>query len=1293
MFADCLELPQQTVHVSLFGSDTWTCGTTLEPCRTIAMAVHQVAWGGRIVLNGNETKQQPFDCRNITTHAHHPGIRVSKNITMASLHSTRAYVSCLKGIHFYRSHQGLRITLIGIAFSRTPLKFNDCSRILLINCTHGNATEAVTVRVATSVNTNLTIHGSLFQNNSLCVKIHFAQGSGKDVEFSLHIDNTKLLNNGINATSPARGGVVFFNETGFSRKIHLRVTADKIVCTDNGGHFLATELPTAVTIETYNNVALERNHFFHSRSLYYSTVKKADVTFGRLKCRNNYEIRCITIQSGMNGTVNVKVHESSFYNNSASRTKKVPTFRVMGTEAQSGTIKISNTSFVRNNKLAVSITPNFKIIFAGVTVSSSMFGVLIRSYDKIEQNSFYLDVGINNCTFRNNQQDIYGLLNNSVQVRFRVTNTLFDGRLIIQKKETDSTFGIRVIIPPLEGTNVSADTRIEIENVSFVARPANAFALFSKGNKTVTIRRCIFRDSFTLEVDKWIRQRFKNMPGYVTGQGAFLFLFESDEMVKRGCVKSGVRKNTHSMWKYTNRVFFEDTLFQNNFGYIAGAVQIINGFVKFQRCSFIDNFAGEDTGQVNVGYGSAKVEFNNCMFKRTKKEGTYQGKVFSVGRFLHSESGGPIKIENTSFNCNTDRRLTPQPIVRVFSGGYFDIDSSSTIQCAVGSSLHFKNLSHFIYEGGKENNFCRINVTTELFSCRMCPPKMYSLQRGFSRGLMVRKDIKCLKCPFGAHCNGPNNILAKPNFWGYKITNASNFSSLKFLPCPWEYCRQQDSDSYHDNGYNSCHGYRSGILCGQCAPGYSETLFSSHCRKSEECNWNYRLWILLAFYTVLLAIYLLKKPPLVAFLKNQILWFRGERRRAFLECVGGHIDEEPEHGYLKIAFYFYQVADLLSTDSLENTMTKVPYISTVVAAFNFQVHVVDEGIGCPFAGLTAVTKELFLSAMVFAAIAHVFIIYCLHLAVNLAMCRGKPLFVHYVAVAVEMLLLGYERLAETSLKMMHCVSIDSVSRLYFDGNIVCWQWWQHSLLAFNAIFVVPFVGVLYWGSGKLYQKTISWKEFVGACIAPLPFLVRWLVKGLYTKYHTRQSRNPTQARDECTDEISKILHGPFRPPSNKDQGTLYWESVLIGGRLVLLTFRAFIPNSMICFLCMSVACVLMLMHHLMKKPFRDPAADKLGTLSLSALACIAIMNLTAATLTSSAVRPEGPNKDIMVVLRWIVVAILCVVPMVIALLILFALFSQLVRFALFLKRKIYIRFTVLRFHYEYLDDTTDFLTD
>ena len=1318
-FSGCLE---PTVYVSLVGRDTSRCGPIEKPCRTIARAVSRADWGGQVILNGSGTEKQPFDCKRITTHEHHPGIRVTRNATLTSLLSTKALVTCRNGFHFYRSSERLRIILSEIVFFKTPLKFKDCSHVEIVNCSHEEIVHrdrrkeaAVLIRVNKSLNVNVTIGNSLFLSNSVGVKIHFERRHPKrDMMFSLNMEKTEFLNNGFYTTSRIRGAVLFSSEEKFAHKIHLNVTVDQVVCMAGEGHFLNIDLPTAVTRETYRDVILEGNRFITSRSLYYSRVKMASVAFFRLQCRNNSEVRCLTVQSftKANRTIDLSVHESSFYDNKTNRTKYAAIFRVMGHEAQSGTINISHTSFVRNYKYGVSITPNFKVRLDNVTVTSSLVGLRIVSYAHelaMNESNFSLDVNINKCTFRNNLNDLYGLLNSTVDVRFRITDTLFHGKKIQNKHSEGSIFGIRVIIPPVNKT-VLTEVNVDIENVTFVGRPANSFVLFAKGKKVISVRSCQFRHGFSLERNEWRITRYKSLPGYVTGQGALLFLFDSDELVDGGCVKSGDRNNTHPVWNYTSRVLFEDTLFQNNLGYEAGAIQIINGYTKFVRCNFTNNFAFHDTGHVYVGYGSTKVEFKGCIFKRTRKEGTYNGTKFAVGRFLHSESGGPVKIKNTSFTTSFSQRLVPQPILRIFSGGYFDIDLNSTIQCATGSRLWRDNYTHFHYDGGQDDTFCRINVTTEIFTCRMCPPRMYSLHTGYSRGLSVRKWFKCLECPFGAHCNGRENIVAKSDFWGYKINNSDNFSPLVFLSCPEEYCREPTSKSYLEK-YNSCYGNRSGVLCGRCLAGFSETLFSTECRKSEECRWNYVLWVLMALYTVGLTLYLLKKPPLVRFLKDQIFWLRRNRQQGFYGRLA-HEKEDPENGYLKITFYFYQVVDLLSTTSLQNMMAELPYISTLVSAFNFQVHIVDKGIGCPFAGLTAVTKEIFLSALVFAAIAHVFIIYCLHLAVNLMLKRGKPSLVHYVAVAMEIMLLGYERLAETSLKLMHCVLIGSEWRLYFDGNIVCWQWWQYGLLVFNAIFVVPFVGVLYWGSGMLFNKIISWKEFVGACIVPLPFLVYWLVKRLCT----RQKKNPDArdvfsceytslsslpaarsarcARDECTDELSKILYGPFRVPTAHDQGTLYWESVLIGRRLVLLIFRAFIPNSMICFLCMSVACVLMVAHHLTKKPYRNRVADKLETLSLIALSCIAIINVTTATLASSAVRPEGPNKRIMVYLRRIQVFVLCAFPALVALLILFALLSQLVRFVMFVKRKIPTsRFSALRGHYEYLDDNTALLTD
>ena len=1227
---------------------------------------------------------------------------------MRSSPSTEAHVTCPQGFHFNRSNEVLRISLSNISFFKTTLNFTDCNYVEIINCTlrerHGEKTEwesAVVIRVRKISNIHVTIRNSVFLNNSLCVRIHFDQRFLKtDILLSLNVAKTRFQENGFHTTSLERGAIVFSaNQTRkFSHTIYLQITMNEVYCISGGGRFLDIELPTAVSKETYCNIYLERNSFMNNRSLYYSSVRRASVSFFELQCANNSDVTCIAVQSftNANRTIDIRVHGSRFYDNRTNRKKSVPTLRVTGSTTQSGTIEIFNTSFDRNYKVAVSITSNIILRMEGVTVTSSMYGVMIEAYCKLNMNdsNFYTVASINNCTFRDNLMDLYGLLNNSVLVQIRVTNTIFDGKAVQEKYAKNTTYGVRMSIPPLNNQSLS-EANISIENATFRGRPTNAFVFVAKGNKTLTIRGCKFQDSFSLERNVWRVRKCANLPGYMTAQGVFLFLFDSDENVDKGCIKEGGGQNTHPKWNYTSRVLFEDNLFHNNFGFETGAIKIINGHVKFRRCNFTNNFALRDTGYVYVGYGSAKVEFKDCTFKRTERNGTFKGTAFTVGRFLHSESGGPIIIKNTTFETKFAERLVTQPILRIFSGGYFDMDLNSTIQCRTGSSLQFENFSHFHYEGGEDNTFCRINVTTELFTCTMCPPKMYSLQSGFSRGLFIRKGFKCLECPFGAECD-EHNIVAKRDFWGYKVTDSSNSSSLVFIPCPEKYCRKPERHSLHQEEINSCNGNRQGVLCGRCSPGFTETLFSAKCRKSEECRWNYQLWMFMALYTIALTFYLLKKPPLFRFLKNQICWFRNVRHQTVEGRTAVLENKEGENGYLIITFYFYQAFDLLSTTNIRKMMAKVPYISTMVAAFNFQVHVVHERIGCPFAGLTAVTKEIFLSGLVLAAIGHVFLIYCLHWLINLTLKKRKPLLVHYVAVAVEIVLLGYERLAETSLKLMHCVPIGSKMHLYYDGNVVCWQWWQYALLAFNVIFIVPFVGVLYLGSGRLYSKTISWKEFIGACVAPLPFLIFWLVKRYCWQTralqpsNARQNRKPASHKrynrlaslidegnashdsDECTNEISNILLGPFRPPSAHDQGTLYWESVLIGRRLVLLIFRAFIPNSMVCFLCMSVACVLMAVHHLIKKPFRDRTADRMETFSLVTLSCIAIINVTTATLASSAVLPEGPNKRIIVILRWIQVASLCFPFAVFALLILFALLSQLVRFAILLKRKLCI---------------------
>ena len=67
-------------------------------------------------------------------------------------------------------------------------------------------------------------------------------------------------------------------------------------------------------------------------------------------------------------------------------------------------------------------------------------------------------------------------------------------------------------------------------------------------------------------------------------------------------------------------------------------------------------------------------------------------------------------------------------------------------------------------------------------------------------------------------------------------------------------------------------------------------------------------------------------------------------------------------------------------------------------------------------------------------IANLFLIYGVHHVVNVVMGKEKPSLTHYMAVVMEVLLLGYESLTEMALKVMNCVSIGFLLHLNFEDG-------------------------------------------------------------------------------------------------------------------------------------------------------------------------------------------------------------------------------------------------------------------
>ena len=919
----------------------------------------------------------------------------------------------------------------------------------------------------------------------------------------------------------------------------------------------------------------------------------------------------------------------------------------------SGNLLVFNSTFLRNEN-SIYVAGGFSVQLRQVTINSTYgYAFFGAGPTKIKYTVTDLKLFLDHCILSNNRIGIRMTTTSSLcPPHYRVCPTSskilsVKHSLFVGGSETRQ-FGdaIRLLVDTLFSLHRPSDLKcnVTLENVTFQEFHNSVLYVEMQRNVTglINVTNCKFLNNsyFAYHLDE---------------KPTVNIIFKEEDPPK--CLNR--THNSKFLWcnKTQFPVIFENSIFQNNVA-ITGALNLFNVNATFKNCTFKDN-AGSTLGghiYMKIGYGSLNIINSNFLQSRLKPHSNVEPwRISNVGCFLYSESVGPVIIRNSSFSANINKKL--YPILAVTKSSLLYVDATSTIKCPSARWLKMDNnqkTKGFTFTKGGET--CWIDVRYVKIFCEECPSGFYSLQRGFISGLNKNKETKCLKCPYGASCKN-GKIKAKENFWGLR-NSSSSIPSLQFFHCPSEYCRRSSHSTHSsDNSYNSCHGRRDGVLCGKCFDGYSEALYSTSCRKNDKCN-NTWFWLATGIYVVVFAVYIVFKPPIFSKLLKQSLWFKNKPSRSDFRQMSFEEEKEHDSGYLKIIFYFYQVAELVMIKSPEKTFHLVPIIPPIVAIFNFQVKSLDGSIGCPFPGLTAVTKELFKCMKFLGTLLSIGLIYAIHRATSRSLHTAPPSIKLYLAVALETLLLGYERLADTSLKLMHCVPIEKDWRLFVDGNIQCWQWWQFLLIAFIMSFIIPLVLVLFCGSLRLSKDKVTVKEFLIACAFPLPCLLFWLFRE-YRKKVDQQLRNV-----ECVDdaeEIKQVLHGPFRAGSSEDHGTLYWESVLTGRRLILLVIHTFATDPTIRFVCLSCACVIILVHHLTVRPFREQKANILEGFSLLSLAVICMFSLTEATLISHGIDPIGPSKNLFHALKWIEIGLLSLAPLALCLLVAFGALSQVAR--------------------------------
>ena len=702
-------------------------------------------------------------------------------------------------------------------------------------------------------------------------------------------------------------------------------------------------------------------------------------------------------------------------------------------------------------------------------------------------------------------------------------------------------------------------------------------------------------------------------------------------------------------------ILITKVLFQENMAKI-GVFYMNGNKVEFSNCTFLNNYAFSTGGIIMHGVGSnglnvTKFVIRHSVFaqKITKIYFQWGIKRILTATFLKSFCPIRLTVINSTFNQATKSSV---PIIMLSTPISTIFDNNSLLLCPLGDYIEQTSSSSGYYLDIKGNTTMLINYDGLTYSCKECDYNLYSLQRGTARGKTIEDDFKCLPCPRGADC--VPNIKSKINYWGYKTSPKP--PKLAFTICPFGYC--QSPPTTNNGEYNACQGKRTGVMCGMCSQGYTEALWSTYCTPVKDCN-DYWFWILFLVLVFSLAIILVFKPPLVKYCLKQILWFRRSSRTSLTQAHEEETTQEQKKQdqrqffrFVEIIFYFYQIAQLLLSSSSLKEFFNSQFFEPALGFFNFQPRFAQEGSLCPFPGLTPETKLIFKIAPVIGTLAAIFFIYVLHSIICRTRGSFHPAIAPYFQASIKTIFLGYVTMATVSVSLIRCVFVADESRWFYNGNITCYQWWQYASFMFIAIFVIPFTLVLAVISFKLYHDKMTVTQFLLALIFPLPFLLIWLLRFVCssTVANVEESQN--------LKALKEMLLAPYCQPNDAiKRGAIYWQSVLIARRFILVLIFCIITEPTIRLFCMTIVCVVVLCCHLHVKPFQNTLANNLESLSLFFLIILGLVNLFKSVFVGSEQNIKGSLITVLKIFQWLETAMLGLFPAVLLLLLSFAVIS------------------------------------
>ena len=690
--------------------------------------------------------------------------------------------------------------------------------------------------------------------------------------------------------------------------------------------------------------------------------------------------------------------------------------------------------------------------------------------------------------------------------------------------------------------------------------------------------------------------------------------------VKRSHIREGPK-----MWLFNNTFIKNVRGFGNK---TSPAIDLREGRIHVTFCRFLDNMPGSNLFAAAITISHyATVILENCYYENNQTN--------SKSLQVYAKTGSRLSfVGNNTFNINA---------LKTNQGTFLFMPSGGSPGMFLKGSFRILCPHGYVLRTESQCTVTKKHIACFYFysSCEQCPPKTYSLKRGELHN-KITYEMKCQDCPRGGQCEA-GHVVAKPNFWGYRKKK-----KVSFLACPPKYC----CDTENCNSYDSCHGNRTGALCGQCPEGMSESLFNTKCKSNKECR-SFIFWPGVSCLLILYLVFFLYNEEIAKFIWNglsltlplisRIQETNVDNSIEYTSLRNNQNSISRNSGFLKITFYYFQVDNLFrNCVGTRRNQYILGKLDKIFSRFFNLIVINIPSFDCPFQNLRPVQKMFILHSVGYCLLALVGLV-CFFIKIFRVIKRLRrvennnqqiavesletvdrtlnqrptPCFsVRIVSAYIHISLLMYSSSAQLCLSLLHCVPMGVSHVLFIDGTVKCYQTFQYFLLAYVVFSIFPFCIVPVLGSYLLKGGRISVCQFCVACVMPLPFCCFWIYLLLKNFcQHGRRYKLTEQERDASTHDhnnevtpsaraILSVLSGPFR--SHKTFlcfpcSALPWEGFLIFRRLVLIIVLTFIYDPRLQMILALIICITILISHMYVNPFISSRDNLLETMSLGTL--------------------------------------------------------------------------------------------